>query len=142
MNELRKTFSLWHEPKALSCQVACWSLPYSLSRQRTYLEVHGVDLVSLGVTLAQHPQHRGHFVRVVQTLNQRVDGRHDPASVPPQLRASLQLLSLLNVPEVFEVLPGRGEVHEKPAGRGGGRGGQPDFVSDESKDFFLVCFCA
>lgn len=92
--------------------------------------------MSLRVALAQHPQHRGHFVRVVQALHQRVDGGHDPASVPPELHAPLQLLGPLDVPEVFEVLLGRGEVDEEPAGGGG----QPDFVSDEVELYFLFVF--
>lgn len=98
--------------------------------------------MSLRVALAQHPQHRGHLVRVVQALHQRVDGRHDPASVLPELRAPLQLLGLLDVLEVFEVLLGRGEVHEEPAGGGGGRGGgQPDLVSDEVELYFCLFLC-
>lgn len=95
--------------------------------------------MSLRVALAQHPQHRGHLVRVVQALHQRVDGRHDPASVLPELRAPLQLLGLLDVLEVFEVLLGRGEVHEEPAGGGGG--GQPDLVSDEVELYFCLFLC-
>lgn len=91
-----------------------WALDKSEGKERTYLKVHRFHLVLEGVGLANQCEHRGHLVRVMQVLHDRVEGPHDPAGMFPKLGTPLHLQGILHVFKLAEVLLGRREVHKEP----------------------------